>query len=317
MVSVLGMEPSVERSPDVEPDIRALLDNPGPAGPDLFTSTPEEIRAHYVTTRNPESVAEVAEVVDTSFQGPAGPVAVRIYRADAEVAHAPTLLWFHGGGWVVGDIYTAELPARAMASDAQCTVISVDYRLAPETKFPGGYNDCLASLKWVRDNAPQLRVDLSRLVVGGDSAGGNLAAAVAIDDRNTGGALAGQLLIYPVVEAEPDWSGRDDRDEDFLLSGATMDWFFEQYLSDDADRSDWRLAPSTADLAGTAPAFVQTCGFDLLAAEGLRYAAKLSDAGVNVTIDHLPGAVHATFAMEVAAGVRGRSSAAAWLRRIF
>ena len=311
------MEPSVERSPEVEPDIRAYLDNPGPAGPNIFTASPEEIRAHYRTTRNPKVVAEVAEVVDTSFEGPGGPVAVRIYRADAEAPNAPTLLWFHGGGWVVGDIYTAELPVRALCNEAQCTVISVDYRLAPETKFPGAYEDCLASLRWVRENSSELRVDLSRLVVGGDSAGGNLAAAVAIEDRDSGGELSGQLLIYPVVEAEPDWVSRDTREEDFLLGGVALDWFFEQYLGSDVDRSDWRLAPILADLAGVAPAFVQTCGFDLLAAEGLRYAEKLNKAGVSVTIDHLPGSVHASFAMEVDAGVRGRSSAAAWLRRTF
>ncbi len=118
------MESNVDRSPDVEPDIRAILDNPGPAGPDIFTASPEEIRAHYRTTRNPSAVAEVAQVVDTSFEGPDGPVAVRIYRADSQAGQAPTLLWFHGGGFVVGDLYTAELPARALCSDAQCTVIS-------------------------------------------------------------------------------------------------------------------------------------------------------------------------------------------------
>lgn len=293
-----------------------LLDNPGPAGPDIFTATPEEIRAHYRTTRNPREVPAVAEVVDTGFSGPAGPVDVRIYRADGEVDAAPTLVWFHGGGWVVGDLFTAELPARALCRDANCTVISIDYRLAPETPFPGAFDDCLASLAWVRQNAAELRVDLDRVVVGGDSAGGNLAAAVAIADRDAGESLAGQLLIYPVVEADPNWTGRDTRPEDYLLGGVAMDWFFDQYLSTESDRLDWRLAPALADVDRTPPAFIQTCGFDLLAAEGLRYAEKLRAAGVEVTVDHLPGSVHASFAMEVDAGVRGRAAAAAWLRAL-
>lgn len=311
------MDFGVEQTSDVEPDIRMLLDNPGPVGPDIFTASPEEIRAHYRTTRDPKATPEVAEVTDRTFEGPGGPVAVRVYRADTTDHAAPTLLWFHGGGWVVGDLFTAELPARALCRDARCTVISVDYRLAPETKFPGAYDDCVASLAWVRQNASELQVDAERLVVGGDSAGGNLAAAVAVADRDTGGDLKGQLLIYPVVEAEPDWTARDTRGEDYLLGGVAMDWFFDQYVASESDRSDWRLAPALANLERTPAAFIQTCGFDLLAAEGLRYATKLRTAGVDVTVDHLPGSVHASFAMEIDAGVRGRASAAAWLREIF
>ncbi len=301
----------VPRSADVEPDLREYLESPLSSFPDFGTKTAAEVRTHFAKMRAAAEVPDVAHVEDTSFVGPAGPVPVRIYRA-GDAAHAPAILWFHGGGWVLGDLDTAELPARALSSQTGCTVVSVAYRLAPETRFPGAVDDCLASLKWARSHADELSIDPGRIIVGGDSAGANLAAALAVADAR--GSLAGQLLIYPVVEPKNGPGGYGVVGEGFGLSEAAMDWFWDQYVPDGSQRNDARVNLSNADSAGTADAFVLTCGFDPLAAEGIRFAAELDRAGVAVTVEHLPGAIHGVFAMNVAAGDRARAAASDWVR---
>ncbi len=305
----------VPRADDVDPDIRDYLDSPLSAFPDFATSSAAQVRAHFARMRAATEVPAVAEVVDTAFDGPGGSVAVRIYRSDGQ-ATVPTILWFHGGGWVLGDLDTAELPARSLCAQTGCAVVSVGYRLAPETAFPGAFHDCLASLAWVRSQGHELGIDSERIVVGGDSAGGNLAAAVGVADRDSGGALLGQLLVYPVITPKSEPGGFGVVADGYGLTEEAIDWFWDQYVPDSAERGDWRVNLKNAELSETADAFVLTCGFDPLAAEGLDYAAQLQAAGVNVTTEHLPGAVHGVFAMNVDAGLRSRAAASAWVRSL-
>jgi acetyl esterase len=260
-------------------------------------------------------VPDVAQVVDTAFEGPGGSVAVRTYRSDAH-ATVPAILWFHGGGWVLGDLDTAELPARSLCAQTGCTVLSVDYRLAPETIFPGAFHDSVASLAWARSNADELGIDSERIVVGGDSAGANLAAAVAVADRDAGGSLLGQLLIYPVIAPKPVPDGYGAVAAGYGLTEDAMDWFWDQYVPDTTNRSDWRVNLSNAELSATADAFVLTCGYDPLAAEGLDLAAQLRAAGVAVVTEHLPGAVHGVFATNLDSGYRSRAAASAWVKSL-
>ncbi len=305
----------VPRSEAVDADIRDYLDSPLSEFPDFANSSAAQVRAHFVEMRAATEVPAVAQVVDTAFEGPGGPVVVRIYRAGPD-ADAPAILWFHGGGWVLGDLDTAELPARSLCAQTGCTVLSVGYRLAPETLFPGAFNDCLASLAWARSESHQLGIDSDRIVVGGDSAGGNLAAAVAVADRDGGGSLLGQLLVYPVIAPKPEPVGYGAVAEGYGLSEEAMDWFWNQYVPDTTQRNDRRVNLNNAELSETAAAFVLTCGYDPLAAEGLDFAAQLRAAGVNVATEHLPGAVHGVFAMNVDAGLRSRAAASAWVRSL-
>ncbi len=304
------MDP-VLRSDDVDPDLRAYLDSPLSTLPDFDTHSADQVRTHFAEMRTAAEVPDVAAVVNTPFPGAAGPVPLRIYRA-GEGTRAPAVVWFHGGGWVLGDLDTAELPARALCAQTGCTVLSVDYRLAPETRFPGAFLDCQASLTWARTHADELRIDPDRIIVGGDSAGANLAAAVAAADRTTERPLRGQLLIYPVVQ--PNTGGYGPTGEGFGLTEAAMDWFWDQYVPDRSARNDPRVNLSNADVTSGADAFVLTCGFDPLAAEGISFARQLDRAGVAVVAEHLPAAIHGIFAMNVAAGERARAAASAWVR---
>jgi acetyl esterase len=192
-------------------------------------------------------------------------------------------------------------------------VVSVDYRLAPEHPFPAAFEDCSAALTALVTRADDLGVDAARIVVGGDSAGGNLAAAVAIDARDGGVGLAGQLLVYPVIEADFENSSYAAVGEGYGLTTEAMRWFWDCYVPRERDRSDWRAAPALAALAGTAPAFVYTCGFDPLAAEGIAYAASLRAAGVEVHTAHDPSAIHGVLAMDSGPGRAARAAAAQWV----
>ncbi|MFW2383699.1 MAG: alpha/beta hydrolase [Acidimicrobiales bacterium] len=304
----------VPRTGDVEPDIRRYLESPLAAFPDVATSTAAEVRAHFTEMRTVEEMPDVAEVSNTVFKGPGGDVPVRVYRSgEPETA---VILWFHGGGWVLGDLDTAELPARSLCAQTGCTVLSVGYRLAPEARFPGAVEDCLASLKWARTEAGTLRIDPDRLIVGGDSAGANLAAVVAVAERDARRSLLGQLLIYPVIEPKTESGGYGAVGEGYGLSEAAMDWFWDHYVPEAADRSDWRVNLSVAELSGAPDAFVLTCGYDPLAAEGIRFASRLAAAGVSVVTEHLAGAIHGVFATNLDAGFRSRAAASAWVRSL-
>jgi len=203
-------------------------------------------------------------------------------------------LYYHGGGWVLGDLDSHDWVCRKIANGAQCAVVSVDYRMSPEHVFPAAYDDSMLALKWVIDNAARLKVDPARISVGGDSAGGSLAAAVAIGARDAGmPKLRAQILVYPAVDLSMsgDYYGRFTKD--LILTDETMVWFIGLYVPDKAMRKDWRASPLLAKSLEKLPeTLVILAGFDPLCAEGEVYAKKLAEAGVKVTTHMYPGQPH-------------------------
>jgi acetyl esterase len=235
----------------------------------------------------------VAETRDLAIAGPGGPIPARLYRS-AATGTLPVLVFFHGGGWVVGDIESHDTCCRHLANRAECAVVSVDYRLAPEHKFPAAVEDCFAATAWVAGNSASLGVDPGRLAVGGDSAGGNLAAVVSLLGRDHGAPRIGyQLLIYPATDAAMRHDSIARFAEGYVLTRATMHWFYEQYLRAPEDAADWQASPLAApDLGDLPPAFILTAGYDPLCDEGDAYAARLAASGVAVTHRRFPGQVH-------------------------
>jgi acetyl esterase len=208
-------------------------------------------------------------------------------------------VFFHGGGWVIGDLETHDVACRKLADEGQLMVISVDYRLAPEHKFPAAVDDAIAATKWIADNARQLGVDAARLMVGGDSAGGNLAAVVAIAARDGNGPdIAGQVLIYPATDFAMTHPSHREPETSVLLTHTVIKWFSNHYLNSAADGADWRASPARAGtLAGLSPAYLLTAGADPLRDEGNEYAERLKQAGVAVTYRTFPGQFHGFFTM--------------------
>jgi len=277
-------------------DAQTLLDMVRAANRPAFeTVGAAEARLLYMAGRRvlaPEPMP-VAEMRDLTLPGPGGPIPLRLYRSSAD-AVLPVLVFFHGGGWVVGDIETHDTVCRHLANRAECAVVSVDYRLAPEHKFPAAVEDSFAATLWIADNAAALGVDPARLAVGGDSAGGNLAAAVSLIARDAGAPrICYQLLIYPATDAAMRHESIARFAEGYVLTRPTMRWFYEQYLRDPSDAADWRVSPLVApDLAGLPPALVLTAGYDPLCDEGDAYAARLTAAGVPVQHCRFPGQIH-------------------------
>ena len=284
----------------LDPDAQILLDMIKEANRPAFeTVGPAQARELFNAGRKvlaPEPMP-VAETRELTIAGPAGPVPARLYRS-AAAGILPVLVFFHGGGWVVGDIESHDTVCRHLANRADCAVVSVDYRLAPEHKFPAAVEDCFAATEWVAGNAAALGIDPGRLAVGGDSAGGNLAAVVSIMAHDKGAPrISCQLLIYPAMDAAMHHDSIARFAEGYVLTRATMGWFYEQYLRAADDAADWRASPLLAtNLNGLPPAFVLTAGYDPLSDEGDAYAARLAAAGVPVTHRRFPGQVHG-FAM--------------------
>jgi acetyl esterase len=234
---------------------------------------------------------EVDEVVDLRIPGPAGPLRVRVYRPlSTEIL--PVVIWFHGGGWVVGTLDSHDPVCRALANRTPCVVVAVDYRLAPEAPFPAALEDSWAATQWVAEEALKLGADASRIVVAGDSAGGNLAAAVALRARDRGLDLALQVLVYPVTDAELESESYHRLATGLNLTRAKMEWYWQQYL-DGADGLNPEASPLRApDLTGVAPAIVQTAEHDPLLSEGEAYARRLEEAGVAVTLTRYDAVIH-------------------------
>lgn len=240
----------------------------------------------------------VGEVRDLTVRGGAGMVRARHYRPPGGGQGRPLVVFFHGGGWVVGDLDTHEQPCRLIAKHADVHVLSVDYRLAPEHPFPAAPEDALAAYRWALEHAAELGADPARIGVAGDSAGGNLAAVVSQTAKDEGGPVpAAQLLIYPGADAAKAYPSKSLFGEGYFLTRATMDWYVETYAGA-TDRRDPRLSPMhAADKAGLPPTVVTTGGFDPLRDEGEAYAAALRDAGVEVVLRRAPGLVHGYFSM--------------------
>jgi acetyl esterase len=247
----------------------------------------------------------VADVKDITVKGAAGPLAARVYRNGQD--KSPTVVFFHGGGWVAGDLETHDRQARLLVIETGAVVISVDYRRPPETRFPGAFEDAFASVRDVVKRIDQFGGDSKRVGLAGDSAGGNLAATVAIACRDEGIALAGQLLVYPVIDAAGNYAdpkenarypSRSENAEGYFLSRAVMEWFAGHYLGDEKHGTDWRVSPLRArSLAGLAPAIVTTAWFDPLRDEGKAYADALKAAGVATRYYDGPGLIHGYFGL--------------------
>ena len=262
-------------------------------------TTPEQRRAAMLSVM-PDSarIKPVHAVEDRSVAGPEGEIPVRVFRPSA--ATLPILVWFHGGGWVTGSIETHDLVCRQLAVAVDAIVVSVEYRLAPETKFPGAVVDCVAAWSWTATHAAELGGDPGRIAVGGDSAGGNLAAVVALVARDEGlPAPVHQLLVYPVTDHEFESASMIDNARGYFLEADTMRWFYDHYARTPDDYEDWRMSPlRAASVAGVAPATVLTAEYDPLRDQGEAYARRLQAADVPTEIVRADGVFHGYFGMQ-------------------
>lgn len=283
-------------------EIQPILDLLAAHPVDMAMVTPEGMRAMYkAIASSREQVAEVGSVEDRDLDGPRGPLPVRIYRPMGD-GPAPVLVWYHGGGWVIGDIDTADSTARRLCAEGDVVVVSVEYGLGPEQPYPAGPDDAWAALLWAAGHAAEIGGDPQRLAVGGDSAGGNLAALTALRARDEGGpALRHQLLVYPATDLTMEHPSITENGEGYFLTKATMLWFADQYLGVEREHGD-PTSPAVSplrvdDLSGVAPAQVLTAEYDPLRDEGDAYAVRLAEAGVPV--DHVPhpGLIHGFFSM--------------------
>jgi acetyl esterase len=289
--------------------------------PPMEKMTPDEARAGMrARTAGLGPVEDVARVEDHRVPVDGGAITVRCYTP-AGKGPFPALVFFHGGGWVIGDLDTHEGICRSLANHGGCVVASVDYRLAPEHKYPAAAADSFAATRWVAANASRLGVDAGRLAVGGDSAGGNLAAVVALMARERGGpALSFQLLVYPATQHGFDTASYRDNADGYLLTRDAMRWFWDQYLAAPEDGQQPAASPMRAErLEGLPPALVITAEYDPLRDEGEAYAARLREAGVSVTVTRYPGMVHGFFRWIniTDKGRAARDEAAAALRKAF
>ncbi|MGO9058095.1 MAG: alpha/beta hydrolase [Candidatus Binataceae bacterium] len=240
----------------------------------------------------------VAKVEDRSIPGPEGKIPVRIYTPESQEP-LPVLVFYHGGGWVIGSLDSHDALCRKITNAAGCAVVSVDYRLAPEAKFPAAAEDCYAATLWVAENAAALGCDPKRLAVGGDSAGGNLAAVVPLMAHDRGKpAIAYQVLMYPVTDGSLDTGSMRELAEGYFLTHGAMVWFWNHYVRDHKDRSHPYAAPINAtELRNLPPALIITAEYDPLRDEGEAYAAKLRAAGVPVTCTRYDGTIHGFVSM--------------------
>lgn len=283
--------------------VKALLDRMVEANrPPTWTLTPAEARLNYLALRplagEPEALADVR---DQKIPGPAGEIPVRIYTPQVEGEKVlPVLVFFHGGGMVIGDLDSHDPVCRSLANAAECIIVAVDYRLGPEHKFPAGVEDAFAATQWVGEHAAELNADPSRIAVGGDSAGGYLAAVVAQLARDKGGPkLVFQLLVYPGVDVTRQrFPSYTENGEGYFLVDKTIVWFQDHYAGANFNEKDPLVSPLWAeDLEGLPPALVITAEFDPLRDEGKAYADRLKEAGVPVTYTNYDGMIHAFYQM--------------------
>jgi len=305
----------------LHPQVKKALEQMVAAGPPLHHLPPVEARkaieAIRATTGEPERVAKVE---NRTFRGAAGNLPLRVYTPDGR-GPFPVLVYFHGGGWVVGSIETVDASCRSLANLAGCIVVSADYRLAPEHKFPAATDDCYAATRWTALHAASFHGDPARIAVGGESAGANLAAVAALMAQERGSTpLVLQLLLYPVLDYSFERPSHRENGEGYFLTNDMMRWFWRQYLNSDTDGESHLASPVRAKyLQGVAPAAIYTAEFDPLRDEGAAYAAKLREAGVPVQYKCCEGLIHGFMGMAkvVEPAKRALEDAAATLRAAF
>jgi acetyl esterase len=304
----------------VDPQIQTLLDK-GAGVPATHTLPVAAARAQY-EARIPlmGRPAAVAAVTERAIDGPGGDLRLRIYTPKG-TAPFPLMVFFHGSGFVLCSLDTHDGMCRNMCAGAGCVVVSVDYRLAPEAKFPAATEDCLAATRWAAEHAGELGADPARIVVAGDSAGGNLAAVTALRIRDEGGpALRGQLLLYPVTDYHtPGTPSYAENAEGYGLTRATMEWFWDHYLADADDAAHPHAAPLRAsNLTRLPPAFVMTAEYDPLRDEAELYATRLRESRVPTKVVRVAGMNHGFlfWVGVVDAAAPALAEACAWLRRI-
>ncbi|TFV67593.1 UNVERIFIED_ORG: alpha/beta hydrolase [Bacillus sp. AZ43] len=284
----------------VDPHIAAVLSMLDQAGmPPMYEGTAEAGRDQYLAlthgSRAPEHVVQVGSSEDRTVPGSEGDLKARGYRPEGE-GPFPTVIFFHGGGWVIGDLDTHDNMARNVCKGSSAVVVSVDYRLAPEHPFPAAADDAVASARWIAQHLDEFGGD-QRLGLVGDSAGGNLAAVVAQVLHADGTALVAQFLIYPAVDAEGEYPSRVENAKGYFLEKDTMDWFYGHYAGAWDDAKNARLSPLHADLTGLPPAVVVTAEFDPLRDEGEAYGEALRAAGVAADVHRYDGMIHGFFDM--------------------
>ncbi len=307
----------------IDPQAQAVLDQLAASGaPPMHTLPVAEARQSYLSTRitggTPESVSSVE---NREIAGPGGNIPIRIYTPEG-MSPFPVLVYFHGGGWVLGNLETHDHICRALTNAAGCITVAVDYRLAPEHKYPAAVEDCYAATLWASTSAATFNGDSRRIAVGGDSAGGNLAGVVALLARDLGvPPLVYQLLVYPVTDHyQSDKPSYRENAEGYLLTADAMRWFWDHYLSDESAAKHPHASPLQAkDLGNLPPALVITAEFDPLRDEGELYAARLRDSGVAVTSTRYNGMIHGFFSMAavIDQGKQALAQAAAGLRSAF
>ncbi|MDI3258727.1 MAG: alpha/beta hydrolase [Sinobacteraceae bacterium] len=261
----------------------------------------EAVRLGFAALQGPPP--EVGSIRDLAYEGPTDRRALRLYWPPEvpSTRRLPACVYFHGGGWVVGDIPLYDNVCRLLCRASGCAVISVDYRLAPEARFPAAVEDCWTATRWIVEHAEVLGIDAARVAVAGDSAGGNLAAVVALRARDEGKPrLVHQLLIYPVTDLRGQTPSYQKNADGYFLTAALMRWFGDHYLGgESASATDWRASPLLASShAGLPPATILVCGFDPLHDDGVNYAEKLHQAGVAAELIRLPEQIHGFISMD-------------------
>lgn len=290
----------------LHPQARALIDLMAERGvPPTHTLPAAEARRLYVERKGftqPEA-PPLARIEALAAKGPTGDIPLRLYSSvtrDQQKGLLPVLVYYHGGGWVIGDLDTHDTLCRQLAIESGCAVVSVDYRLAPEHVFPAAVDDCVAATRWIAEHAEGLGLDASRLAVGGDSAGGNLAAVVALAERDAAKSaglphpIRFQLLIYPGTDMRRCSSSHTTNGEGYVLTRDTINYFHDHYMGEGTSQdSDWRASPLLhQSLKGLPPALVLTAGYDPLRDEGLQFAQRLTESGVRSVLVNFERMIH-------------------------
>jgi len=284
----------------LDPQVAKVLEEAESLGlPDYQDLSPTEAR-QQMRDQSPPVQAElsVEKVVDRRIPGPGGDIPIRLYYPAGEEPF-PTVVYYHGGGWVIGDLDTHHAFCHALAKTSGCLVVAVDYRLAPEHRYPAAVEDAYAATKWVAENPEQIQADSGRFAVCGDSAGGHLAAVVSMMARDRKGPRIDlQILIYPITDCRFDTPSYEENKEGYMLTRDLMKWFWNYFINDESEADDPYVSPLRAENLGELPpAMIITAGYDPLRDEGEAYGWRLQEAGVNVSLSRYPGMTHAFIRM--------------------